>query len=38
MRHLLNQAANATGKLKGSIFEVLYHPYVPRLGHNQTSG
>jgi transposase len=38
MRRLLNQAANAAVKLKGSIFEVLYRRYVPRLGHNQTIG
>jgi transposase len=35
MRRLLNQAANAAVKHKGSIFEVLYRRYVPRLGHNQ---
>ena len=38
MRRLLNQAANAAVKLKGSIFEVLYRRYVPRMGHNQTIG
>jgi transposase len=38
MRRILNQAANAAVKLKGSIFEVLYRRYVPRLGHNQTIG
>src|SRR5262252_9102204 len=38
MRRILNQAANAAAKLKGSIFEILYRRYVPRLGHNQTIG
>jgi transposase len=38
MRRVLNQAANAAVKLKGSIFEILYRRYVPRLGHNQTIG
>jgi len=38
MRRILNQAANAAVKHKGSIFEVLYRRYVPRLGHNQTIG
>ena len=37
-RRILNQAANAAAKLKGSIFDILYHRYVPRLGHNQTIG
>jgi hypothetical protein len=36
MRRILNQAANAAVKHKGSIFEILYHRYVPRLGHKQT--
>ena len=35
MRRLLNQAANAAVKVKGSIFEVIYRRCVPRLGHNQ---
>ena len=35
MRRLLNQAANAAVKHKGSIFEILYRRYVPRMGHNQ---
>ena len=35
---LVEQAANAAAKLKGSIFEILYRRYVPRLGHNQTIG
>ena len=38
MRRLLNQAANAAAKTKGSIFEILYRRYVPRMGHNQTIG
>jgi transposase len=38
MRRILNQAANAAVKLKGSIFEILYRRYVPRLGHKHTIG
>src|SRR5262252_8932293 len=38
MRRLLNQAANAAIKVKGSIFEIVYRRCVPRLGHNQTIG
>jgi transposase len=38
MRRILNQAANAAVKCKGSIFALLYRRYVPRLGHNQTIG
>jgi transposase len=38
MRRILNQAANAAVKFKGSIFEILYRRYVSRLGHNQTIG
>jgi transposase len=38
MRRILNQAANAAVKTKGSIFEVLYRRCVPRLGHNQAIG
>ena len=38
MRRLLNQAANAAVKRKGSIFEMVYHRLVPRLGHNKTIG
>ena len=38
MRRLLNQAANAAARTKGSIFEVVYHRSVPRLGHNQAIG
>ncbi len=36
MRRILNQAANAAVKRKGSIFEILYRRLVPRLGHNKT--
>jgi hypothetical protein len=38
MRRLLNQAANAAVKVKGSIFEIVYRRSVPRLGHNQGIG
>jgi len=38
MRRILNQASNAAVKHKGSIFQILYRRYVPRLGHNQTIG
>src|SRR6202011_2614816 len=38
MRRVLNQAANAAVKVKGSIFEIAYRRSVPRLGHNQTIG
>jgi transposase len=38
MRRLLNQAANAAVKYKGSVFQILYRRYVPRLGHQQTIG
>jgi transposase len=34
---ILNQAANAV-KHKGSIFEIVYGRFVPRLGHNKTIG
>ena len=34
MRRLLNQAANAAVKTKGSIFEVVYRRLVTRLGHS----
>ena len=36
MRRLLNQAAYAAAKYKGSLFEILYRRYVSRLGHKQT--
>jgi Transposase IS116/IS110/IS902 family len=38
MRRLLNQAANAAAKVKGSIFEIVYRRSVPRLGHDQAIG
>ena len=34
MRRILNQAANAAVKYKGSVFQTLYRRYLPRLGHN----
>lgn len=33
MRRILNQAANAAVKAKGTVFESLYRRLVPRLGH-----
>ncbi len=36
MRRILNQAANAAVKSKGTIFEIVYRRLVSRLGHNQT--
>jgi len=38
MRRLLNQAAHAAVKTKGSIFEQLYRRFVVRLGHAQAIG
>ena len=38
MRRLLNQAAHAAVKTKGSIFEVVYRRLVVRLGHAQAIG
>ena len=38
MKGLLNQAANAAVKTKGSIFEFIYRRLVPRLGHAQAIG
>jgi transposase len=38
MRRILNQAANAAVKCKGSIFEIVYRRLVLRLGHNKTIG
>ncbi len=35
MRRLLNQAANAAVKTKGSFFQLVYRRLVPRLGHAQ---
>jgi hypothetical protein len=37
MRRILNQAANAAIKVKGSIFEIVY-PVRPAPGHNQPVG
>src|SRR5262245_60478723 len=38
MRRILNQAANAAARTKGSMFEIVYRRSVPRLGHNQAIG
>jgi len=38
MRRILNQATNAAARSKGSIFEIVYRRYVPRLGHKQAIG
>jgi transposase len=38
MRRVLNQAANAAVKTKGSIFELVYRRLAPRLGHAQAIG
>jgi transposase len=38
MRRLLNQAAQAAVKTKGSIFELLYRRFVVRMGHAQAIG
>jgi transposase len=38
MRRILNQAANAAVKHKGSIFEIVYRRLVARLGHNKAIG
>ena len=38
MRRVLNQAANAAVKAKGTIFDVVYRRLVPRLGHAQAIG
>ena len=38
MRRLLNQAAHAAVKAKGSIFELVYRRLVVRLGHAQAIG
>lgn len=35
LRRLLNQAANAAVRAKGSIFEMVYRRMVPRMGHNK---
>ena len=38
MRRILNQAANAAVKQKGSIFQIVYRRLIPRLAHNKTIG
>jgi transposase len=38
MRRVLNQAANAAVKAKGTIFAIVYRRLVPRLGHAQAVG
>jgi transposase len=38
MRRVLNQAANAAVKAKGTIFAIVYRRLVPRLGHAQAFG
>ncbi len=38
MRRVLNQAANAAVRTKGSIFQLIYRRLVPRLGHHQAIG
>jgi transposase len=38
MRRVLNQAANAAVKAKGTIFAVVHRRHVPRLGHAQAIG
>jgi hypothetical protein len=38
MRRLLNQAAHAAVKTKGSLFELQYCRLVVRLGHTQAIG
>src|SRR5215467_3782227 len=38
MRRILNQAANAAARTKGSIFEIVYRRQVMRMGHNQAIG
>ena len=38
MRRVLNPAANAAVKAKGTIFAVVYRRIVPRLGHAQAIG
>lgn len=38
MRRLLNQAANAAVKAKGTLFELVYRRLVVRLGHAQAIG
>jgi transposase len=38
MRRILNQAANAAVKRKGSIFDIVHRRHVPRMGHKQSIG
>jgi hypothetical protein len=38
MRRVLNHAANAAVKARGTIFAVVYRRLVPRLGHAQAIG
>jgi hypothetical protein len=38
MRRVLNQAANAAVKAKGTIVAIVYRRIVPRLGHAQAIG
>ena len=38
MRRVLNQAANAAVKAKGTISAIVYRRLVPRLGHAQAIG
>ena len=38
LRRILNQAANAAVRMKGSIFAILYRRYVGSMGHQQTIG
>jgi len=38
MRRVLNQAANAAVKAKGTIFAIVYRRLVRRLGHAQAIG
>jgi hypothetical protein len=38
MQRVLNQAANAAVKAKGTIFAIVYRRLVPRLGHAHTIG
>jgi transposase len=38
MRRILNQAANAAARSKGTIFEIVYRRLVARMGHKQTIG
>ena len=38
LRRVLNQAANAAVKAKGTVFAIVYRRLVPRLGHAQAIG